>query len=127
MLLGGEGRDILNGGTGDDRMNGGATIDAFLFDSTVNQGSDRIDAFGTDDFVLTTRALPDVNGDDVISFGRNGMLNIGAGTTVKMFAADGKAITALEYDGAVVVEGATYHAYSLVGSDTELAAIFGAG
>lgn len=127
VLLGGAGRDILNGGTGDDRMNGGADADAFVVDSAVNQGRDRIDAFGADDFVLTTKALPDTNGDGIIGFGRNGVLNIGTSTTVKMFAENGKAISALEYDGTVTVEGTTYHAYSLLGSDTGLAAIFGAG
>lgn len=126
VLLGGNGRDVLIGGLGDDRMNGGAGIDAFLFDSAVNQGRDRIDAFTAEDFILTTRALPDVNGDDIIGFGRNGLLNIGTNTAVRMFAENGKAISALEYDGTVDVGGTTYHAYSLIGSETEIAAIFGA-
>ncbi|WP_156362268.1 hypothetical protein [Sphingomonas sp. Leaf208] len=53
--------------------------DQFLFDQTVNRGADKIVGFDNDDVLVMKTALADGNGDGIITFGRNGLLDLGAG------------------------------------------------
>lgn len=62
--------DVLTGTTGHDQ---------FRFDQTVNRGADKIVGFENDDILVTKTALADGNGDGIITFGRNGLLDLGAG------------------------------------------------
>lgn len=67
------------GTAGVDTFTGSTGADQFRFDQTVNRGTDRITGFGSDDVVITRKALADGNGDGIITVGRNGLFDLGGG------------------------------------------------
>jgi hypothetical protein len=85
--------DVFNGTTGHDQ---------FRFDQTVNRGADKIVGFDTDDILVMKTALADGNGDGIITFGRNGLLDLGAGGgTLKLDLAKGLRLLGQTDDGFV--------------------------
>lgn len=58
-------------GSGNKVALGRAHHEAFFVDSAASSGRDTIKGFGTDDVLLTTRALFDSNNDGLIGFSRN--------------------------------------------------------
>lgn len=85
--------DVFTGTTGHDQ---------FRFNQTVNRGADRIVGFGNDDVLVTKTALADGNGDGIITFGRNGLLDLGAGGgTLKLDLAKGLRLLGQTDDGFV--------------------------
>lgn len=118
----------IEGTLADNMLSGTAARDVFFFDTALmldfadpfqgttleqNFGDDRITGFGADDLLVTTAAIADANGDGRIGFGRDRILELSDGTSVTIN--DG-AVRALEFDGSVTREGATYFVYSLVHS-----------
>lgn len=75
-LDGGSGKDWLDGGKGNDVLTGGAGNDDFFFDNKGTSGFDRITDFASGDRLLVNRALRDGNGDGIITFGQDGVLNL---------------------------------------------------
>lgn len=75
-LDGGSGNDWLDGGKGSDLLTGGTGNDSFFFDNAATSGVDRIVDFSSGDRLIVTRALRDGNGDGIITFGANGVLNL---------------------------------------------------
>lgn len=66
----------------DETFNAGPALDRFVFDQAKKQGADVIKGFSATDLLQTTKALADGNGDGIITFGKNGALDLGqkAGT-----------------------------------------------
>lgn len=52
-------------------------------------GFDRITDFGSDDLLLTTRQIRDGNGDGIITFGANGVLNLDSNSRGDRIALEG--------------------------------------
>lgn len=75
-LDGGTGDDWLDGGKGNDLLTGGVGNDDFFFDNKATSGFDRITDFGKGDRLLVNRALRDGNGDGIITFGADSVLNL---------------------------------------------------
>lgn len=115
----------LSGGVGDKKA------DAFFFDTALDifLGHDTIKNFGMKDVLVTTTKVFDGNGDNIIDFGDNGLLDLPGGLggpgdpgmkgetgTVGISGMGGGAITSLEFDGHVEHDGVDYYVYSLVGS-----------
>lgn len=116
-LFGGAGIDILDGGLGNDTLDGGLDTDIFVFvQSPVNGGHDRINGFTTEDFLVTLEPLFDGNGDGIIGFGSNRILDIGKGFDARITGGNGRSVTALEHDGSFSIGPVELHVYSLVGS-----------
>lgn len=130
-LQGGAGDDLIEGGTGEDALRGGSGADVFLFDLAEDgTGRDRIADFGRDDVLVTTEALFDGNRDGRIDFGRNRVLDFLASDgdlqgQVSITGENGRAVTALEYDGHVDVGEIRYFVYSAVGSAAGLQTLTG--
>lgn len=112
--------DALTGDSGDKKAN------RFFFDTNlgVAMGKDNIKLFGARDSIVTTSPLGDgiIPGSKVIAndglfdlLDHGEMIGSLSVTTIK-----GAAATVLEYDGSRVVDGLTYHVYSLEGSPTDL-------
>lgn len=121
QLNGGTGRDWLDGGVGDDRMTGGSGTDLFVFDeSSGATGKDRITDFGPDDLLLSTVKINDSNGDGIINFGRNKVLDLAPGAQVSISNDVGSTLHTLAYDGAVVLSGTTYYVYGALHSSVGL-------
>jgi Ca2+-binding RTX toxin-like protein len=76
VLDGGAGDDWIDGGRNNDLLTGGAGDDVFFFDNKGKSGVDRITDFGEDDKLMLTAALRDRNGDGIITFGPDGVLNL---------------------------------------------------
>ena len=89
--------------------------DALPTDNAANPGGTtvRIRNFGWNDLFVMTGEIYGVNGDDVISFGKNG-LDLSTGRA-DLPVADGSSIRALEYDGQFQTDSIGHHAYSLTG------------
>lgn len=117
---GGLGRDLLDGGEGSDRMWGGAEGDVFLVGDDGPGGRDRIVDFDAGDFLVSTVALFDSNGDGRIDAGRNRVFDFEGGT-VAITGADGRAVRSLEFDGVLEKDGVSYFFYSALGSTAEAA------
>lgn len=92
-----------------------AAKDVFFFDTALrlDLGNDKIDNFGAGDLLVTTTKISDSNNDGVIDFGSDKTLNLAFGTDVEV---NGKGLTKLEFDGAVISDGVEYFVYSRVGS-----------
>ena len=73
---GGAGNDWIDGGKGNDIVTGGAGNDVFFFDNKGTSGFDRITDFSAGDKLMLTAALRDSNRDGIITFGRDGILNL---------------------------------------------------
>lgn len=58
-------------------FNATAKSEHFIFNQAAKMGSDVIYGFGKDDVIVTTRALADGNGDGIIAFGSNNVLDLG--------------------------------------------------
>ena len=104
----------------------GARTDRFLYDNALGAslGDDLITNFEARDLLITTEALDDANGDGLIGFGADRLLEIGNGDQLALRSPVGSAVRALEYDGAVARNGVTYYIYSLVGSDAGIDNLF---
>ncbi|KQM30086.1 M10 family metallopeptidase C-terminal domain-containing protein [Sphingomonas sp. Leaf10] len=76
VLDGGAGDDWIDGGRNNDLLTGGAGDDVFFFDNKGKSGVDRITDFGKGDKLMLTAALRDRNGDGIITFGPDGVLNL---------------------------------------------------
>lgn len=67
-----------------DLMTGPGYYNTFFFDVAVASGDDRISNFAKNDIIVTSEAIYDSNNDGVIKFGKNSMLDLGDGDTVKI-------------------------------------------
>lgn len=121
-LFGNTGDDLLDGGGGDDYLSGGEGNDAFFFGPDA-RGRDEIVDFSDGDFLVTTTKLVDRNGDDIVDFGKNRILDLEFRSGVEITDDAGAAVNRLEFDGALMKDGNVYYVYSLIGStaDPELA------
>lgn len=129
--------DAIESKLGDNTLKGDASdrvAHTFFFDTALdlNLGDDTISAFGNKDILVTTSALSDRNGDHIIGFGSDGMLDLvggsgapgdtatpGAAGHVVITDTGGDAVNSLELDGKVTHDGTTYYVYSLVGSSAD--------
>ncbi|WP_417270918.1 calcium-binding protein [Celeribacter sp.] len=96
VLKGHKGNDSLDGGRGDDTLTGGGGADSFVFDRSVNEGSDTITDFDiTEDLLYITSDIPF------------------AGTGVSNFVDDGEdTIITLESGTIITLSGVTGHVES---------------
>ncbi len=88
FLVGGAGNDRLEGGAGDDQFIGGAGLDRFTYSLGADTGDDTILDFTKTDVFVADARLRDGNGDGIIQFGANAVLDLGAGDTVAFTAVD---------------------------------------
>ena len=86
---GGAGNDWIDGGKGNDILTGGAGNDVFFFDNKGTSGFDRITDFSAGDKLMLTAALRDSNRDGIITFGRDGILNLDKSTRGDKLLLDG--------------------------------------
>lgn len=114
----------IEGMLGDSMLMGRAGEQVFFFDTALGLdfGDDRITGFGSEDLIVTTTAIADGDGDGRIDFGGDRTLDLSDGASVRIN--DG-AVRALEFDGSVTQNGATYFVYSRVGSDAGTDDVFG--
>jgi Ca2+-binding RTX toxin-like protein len=89
VLDGGAGNDWLDGGKNNDLLTGGAGDDVFFFDNKGKSGVDRITDFAKGDKLMLTAALRDSNRDGIITFGRNGVLNLDKSSSGDKLTLDG--------------------------------------
>ena len=89
VLDGGAGNDWLDGGKNNDVLTGGAGDDVFFFDNKGKSGVDRITDFAEGDKLMLTAALRDSNRDGIITFGRNGVLNLDKSSSGDKLTLDG--------------------------------------
>ncbi|MEZ0497958.1 cellulase family glycosylhydrolase [Sphingomonas sp. IW22] len=109
--------DILSGDAGD------KVADTFFFDTALDMalGADRIVNFGAKDIVITSKAIADGNGDGIIGFGSDKILDLmNTGSTLSIADVANKAVSTIEYDGSIERDGVTYYVYSLMGSSAGL-------
>ncbi len=114
----GDNQLVTDATTGQDRFVGKTGVqDIFVFDSRETTGVDKISKFSQSDIFVTTTKLFDSNNDNIITFGKNKILDFsdGVGTVQFSSESDGK-MSALEYDGFVTHDGTAYYVYSSVGS-----------
>ncbi|WP_052134768.1 cadherin domain-containing protein [Sphingomonas sp. 37zxx] len=101
-----------------DGDNPDARANVFLVDNAAGglAATTRITNFGDRDIIVTTRSIVDGNGDGII-VGNSKARTIDVGTSkLSITSTTGAAMWSLEYDGAVVNNGVTYHVYSKIGS-----------
>jgi hypothetical protein len=105
---------------------GETQADRFLYDNALGAslGDDLITGFSMRDLLVTTTALNDADGDGLIGFGADRLLEIGNGDQLALRTSTGVAIRSLEFDGATARNGVTYYVYSLVGSDADVGDLF---
>lgn len=101
-LQGGNGKDRLFGDSGNDALIGGHANDQFVIDNTVNSGDDIVDDFGKGDQILLTARIADPDGRIELV---DGMLELSGGGSADV------GISALQFEGTVVLDGTTYYAY----------------
>lgn len=111
-LNGGRGTDLLIGGGDADTLTGGLGGDLFIFDNRGETGDDEIVDFGSGDRILTTVELEDTNGDGIID--TSGGLNLFGTSDVAINSVSG-AVTAIEAEGTLMLDGTLYYVYDLVG------------
>ena len=102
ILKGDNGKDVLFGDAGDDTLLGGHSNDWFVVDNTSDSGDDVVDDFARGDLILLTEKIADPDGRIDLA---NGVLALSGGGSVDV------GISALQFDGTVVLEGTTYYAY----------------
>ncbi|MEG3168437.1 calcium-binding protein [Sphingomonas sp. LB3N6] len=88
FLVGGAGNDRLEGGAGDDQFIGGAGVDRFAYALAANTGDDTILDFMKTDIFVSDGRLRDGNGDGIIQFDGNKLLDLGVGDTVAFTGID---------------------------------------
>jgi Ca2+-binding RTX toxin-like protein len=105
------------GTTADEAFSGAAGAKTFFFDTAlaIGFGDDAIADFGTDDLLVTTTAIVDLDGDGRIAFGSDRTLDLTDGTEIQF---NGGALRQLEYDGSVTQNGVEYFVYSRVNTTT---------
>lgn len=113
---------VREGTVGDDTLTGTggrSSGSAVLFFDTANAAGtsdDIVRSFGRRDILVTTTKLADGNKDNIITFGGDGILDLGGhGGTI-----DFDSISRLEYDGTARHGGVDYFVYSQVGSSAGL-------
>lgn len=69
---------MTEGTVGNDTFDAGAGAKTYLYDNALglNLGGDKINNFGFDDYIVTTRPLYDSNTNNYVDFGTNGFLDI---------------------------------------------------
>lgn len=120
---GGGGIDFIMGGDQDDRLTGGAGPDifAFVLDPDVATGHDLITDFANGDVILTTAKFFDSNNDGIVQAGGNSRFNMNDGASLKLTNPAGKAVTQIEYDGSITVDGQQLFVYSAYNSKGTMA------
>ncbi len=108
----------IEGRLGDDTLVGSEGSDTFFFDTALGLdfGNDRINGFGGGDRIVTTTAIRDANGDGIITFGGNDLLNLSDGTTV---AVNDRATTSIVADGSFADGGVNYFVYNFSDSSSQ--------
>jgi hypothetical protein len=76
-------------------------------------------SFTKNDIFVTTTKLADANNDNKITFGKNGVLDLGGDHGSVALSGT----SALEYDGVVMNNGTEYYVYSNVGSAVGVGAL----
>lgn len=124
--------DVLEGDAADSEAN------IFFFDTALDLdlGDDTITNFGSGDVLVTTTQIRDNNGDGIVGFGPNAVLDLpggvggpgdpgmaGEGGNVTVTGPSGESIEAFEYEGSVTRDGVTYYVYSIVGSTVGVEAV----
>lgn len=74
--------------TAAETLGGTALAEMFVIDQSKATGADVIKNFGSNDLLVFTQKLADSNGDGVVTFGKNGILNLGANSTLKVDGLD---------------------------------------
>ncbi|TVV73606.1 hypothetical protein FOY91_11895 [Sphingomonas solaris] len=116
--IAGGGHTVREGSVADDVLTGsgsGGTTKTVLFFDTAGAaptGDDSVSSFGKRDILVTTIKLIDGNGDNIITLGADGVLQLGEGEGTIEFNSKPK----LEFDGLVSKSGTDYYVYSLEGS-----------
>lgn len=114
---------VIEGDVGNDALDMGSGSKMLLVDNGLglNLGGDRINNFGDDDLLVFTRKIYDRNGDGVIQFSKNGVLDISGSMGPK--ASDpvrspggqiqflDPEITSLELVRSEIIEGIAYYFY----------------
>lgn len=118
------------GRLGDDALSGdmaNSGTDIFFFDTALGLklGADVISGFGQTDVLVTTLIISDRNGDSIIGFGSDALLDLPSaeGGTVAIKNAEGAAVSSLDFDGSIERDGMTYYVYSSVGSSVGVDAL----
>lgn len=121
--------NVVEGDVSDDTIDASGDGTVILHDNALglNLGGDMIEGFGDDDLLVTTELLFDSNGDDVIDFAENDVLDTSAGDQGPeptdpdegpggqlMF--NGEELTSLDYLGSADIDGVTYYFYGTDGS-----------
>lgn len=119
--------EVIIGREGSDGMAGLGGSDIFVFLKSDGTGRDRIGDLGFDDVLVTDVKLFDSNGDNVITFGNNVVVDIETGRAVSISAEGGGRVKRLEFDGVYRDEetGTDYYVYSRVGSEAGLDTVAG--
>lgn len=102
----------------DDKLDANGGDKTFFFDTALglNLGDDRLTGFGAGDRIITTSAISDSNGDNVIQFGTNGILDLPGAEGGDR--ANGGSVTfdsniKLDIVGQTTIGGVTYYTYAL--------------
>jgi len=113
--------NVIEGTVGDNTIEAGAGAKVILHDNALglNLGGDTINGFGADDLFVTTAKLFDSDSSEVVTFGRNGVLDVsgstgpaasdpskGPGGQVDFTGIDG-----IAYLGMDDIDGVTYYYY----------------
>ena len=118
------GQKVYESGFGNDVLRGRTTAsatDVFFFDTAnpvSSLGNDTV-SFTKNDIFVTTTKLADANNDNKITFGKNGVLDLGGDHGSVALSGT----SALEYDGVVMNNGTEYYVYSNVGSAVGVGAL----
>ncbi|HKT14897.1 MAG TPA: hypothetical protein VJR87_05770 [Allosphingosinicella sp.] len=129
-------KGFKEGTVGNNALNGTASNDSFFYDTALGLrlGDDTITNFSATDRLITTTKIFDSNGDNIVTFGGDGVLGLpgsqgnevgspgGAlGGTVQITDTGGNQVTELQHDGVTTVNGVDYYIYSLVGGASNTA------
>lgn len=93
--------------------------DIFFYDTRAggSLGRDRIEAFGLNDILVTTSAIRDGNGDGIINFSGNKLLDLTDARGRPASQLEIAGVRSLEFDGTMESDdGQTYYVYSRVNS-----------
>ena len=115
----GKGQTVVEGTLNDDKLALSRSGNHVVFVDTANAlsiGSDVVTGFGKGDILVTTTRISDSNGDNLIQFGSDKILQLDGGDSLQLQMANNKSVQTLEYDGGVLHNGVSYYVYSMVGS-----------
>lgn len=106
--------DALSGDAGD------MMAQTFFWDSALDiaLGEDKLLNFGANDRIAFTAALSDRDGDGIVSFGANNILDLVSSDgdaigSITISDTGGQQVTSLQFDGSSEIGGVTYWFYSL--------------